>query len=105
MITIFHPSDPACKSKELWHFVYLDGLAESHNEITAIKNGWDWQAPDLCCINEDQRTLAKGEHECILYGKPAIAFLSKRGGRVVLKEETPDRIAFNRELIMSGKRT
>jgi hypothetical protein len=107
IINLYHPSDPECKG-ELWHFVYLDGLAESHNEDQGFAHpDWEWAAPDLVAVNlthEEQNRLNAGEYECLLYGKPAIAILSKRGwdnspmqGRVVLKEETPERIAHNRD--------
>lgn len=100
-INLYHPSDPESPTNELWHFVYLDGAAETYNNVVAEYSLWEQQASDLICCDIDQTTLTAGEYDCLLYGKPALAIISRRfestlAGRIVLKEDTAERIAFNK---------
>jgi hypothetical protein len=74
-----HDNDPEGSTYYRWHFVYLHGLAERHNEQTAEENGWEWAAPDM--VSCDRPMPAEGgDYPAVLYGLAVVAVLRSRSG-------------------------
>lgn len=97
---LLHPSDPDAP-RELWHFIYITGLAESFNAAHAEEKGWRWEAPDLCCCHDP--IPGAGEYDGTLYGRAVkIVLADPRGngymrGRVALADGDPAGLAYARD--------
>jgi hypothetical protein len=75
---LFHSNDPNLpKDYHCWHFVYLHGAAENHNEKKAFDNNWAWRCPDLV-ISDQPIPKIPGHYEANLYGMKVIAVMARR---------------------------
>jgi hypothetical protein len=86
---LFHSYDPEAKNAHRWHFCYLHGKAENHNEEVAEQNGWEWDAPDLFLVDEPMPRVG-GNYIADLYGKEVVIVVAMHlghlGGRAAIND-------------------